>query len=152
MGTNYFFFTRNKEVVLKYFGRSYELVDIPEFGYEIHVAKTSSGWLPLFQAYHNCRSVEDLLTAYKSGEFRIYDEYGEDLSWEDFVKTVLSHNGGVADAIPKKDYKSDLNSPFYDKNMPNHIPVSHFEYGNGMYAYRFFKDRQGYEFIEDAFV
>ena len=149
---NYFFFSKNKSAVRKYFGESYELVDTPDFGYKIHIAKTSSGWLPLFQAHEHSRSVKDLLIAFNSGEFRIFDEYCEEYTWEYFSEHVLKHNGGVNGAVPKMPCKADPKSPFYDCNMPDHIPVSHFEYGKGKFADMFFKDEQGYEFSEGDFT
>ena len=152
MGTNYYFFTRNKEAVRKYFGESFNLVDFPDFGYRIHVAKTSIGWLPLFQAHEHCRSVEEFFAAYQSGKFRIFDECGDELTWESFTEEVLGHNGGVEGAIPKTPFKSNPASPFYDSNMPDHVPVSHFEYGNGNHSDHFFKDPQGYEFSKTDFL
>ena len=111
MGTNYFFFTKNKEAAKRYFGKTYELVDIPDFGYEIHVAKTSIGWLPLFQAHEYCRSVLDLSAAFKSGEFRIYDEYEDEYTWDEFVDRVLRHIGGIDGVIPKKYVKRNNRAP-----------------------------------------
>lgn len=152
MGTNFYFFSKNKTAVRKYFGETYKLVDVPDFGYEIHIAKTSCGWLPLFQAHEHSRSVRDLSNAYSSGEFRIFDEYGEGYTWEKFTERVLLHNGGIDGAVPKKPYKSEPKSPYYDGNMPDQIPVSHFEYGKGKFADMFFKDEQGYEFSEGDFA
>ena len=152
MGTNYYFFTRDKEAVRNYFGESYNLIDFPDFGYSIHIAKTSVVWLPLFQAHERCRSVEGLFAAYQSGKFGIFDEYGDELTWESFTEEVLRHNGGVEGAIPKKTCKDNPDSPFYDSNMPDHVPVSHFEYGNGKHSDHFFKDPKGYEFSRTDFL
>ena len=152
MSTNYYYFIKNKEAIYNFFGRTFSLVDVPEFGYEIHVAKVSCGWIPLFQAHEKCRSVEQLKKAYDRGEFRIIDEYLEELSWEGFTKEVLCHNGGVDGAIPKTPVETNPHSPYHDENMPEHIPVSHFEYANGLYAHHYFKDEQGYEFTREDFV
>lgn len=146
MGTNFYFFTRNKEKCEILAPRSYHLTDDPDFGYEIHIAKTSCGWLPLFQAHDGIRSVADMKKIYDEGDFSIVDEYGDYYDWPAFEDRVLKFNGGVNGAIPKEKIKVDKNSRFYDSNMPDHIPVSHFEYANGYYAKDYFKDPEGYEF------
>lgn len=146
MSTNFYFFTKRKDLCEKYFPFTYQLTDDPDFGYLIHIAKTSCGWLPLFQAHEGCKSVSDLKNIYESGNVKIIDEYSDEYDWSAFDERVLKFNGGIAGAIPQTKYKQDRNSPFYDSNMPDHTPVSHFEYGNGMYAYCYFKDPEGYEF------
>lgn len=151
MGTNFFFFTKNKEAAQRYFGESWFLVDDPELGYSIHIAKISCGWLPLFQAHEKCRSVEDLLNAFSSGEFYIYDDARDRYTWEEFDAEVLHHNGGIDGAIPKKTTNPGKKGLFSDPNMPDHVPVSHFEYGNGRYENHFFTDPKGYEFSEGDF-
>lgn len=118
---------------------------------EQHIAKTSMGWLPIFEASENIRSVADIKTLYDTKKYWIVDEYGEKYNWEQFTERVLKFNGGVAGAIPKSYYTPDPESYFYDKDMPNWTPVSHFEYGNGKYAYMHFKDSEGYEFTEGPF-
>ena len=39
MGTNFYLATKSKETRDKYFGWKYEIVDEPDWGYEIHIAK-----------------------------------------------------------------------------------------------------------------
>jgi hypothetical protein len=152
VGTNFYFFTKDKSAAVHYFGESsYELVDEPQLGYEIHIAKTSCGWLPLFQAHKYCQSVSDMNDAYDSGYFSIYDEYGEEYDWDEFAERVLEFNGGVRGAVQPTLCDCDINSPVYDKDMPEHIPVSHFEYGNGKYASMYFTDDDGYEFTNREF-
>lgn len=150
MGTNFYFFTKNKKAAEQIAPCSYVLVDDPDFGYEIHVAKTSAGWLPLFQGHENgAKSVREYEKAYNSGNFIIYDEYGTSYSWNEFDRRVLQFNGGVRGAIPiTKNIKQihDKKSILFDPDMPDHIPVSHFEYGNGKYANDYFTDKDGYEF------
>lgn len=146
MGTNFYFFSKEKEPCETWFGNTYELSDEQDFGYEVHLAKTSGGWLPLFQAHERCRSVLEMKAIYDTGLFQIKDEYGQLYSWKEFDERVLQFNGGVVGAIPTKPYKQDTSSPFYDKDMPDHTPVSHFEYGHGKYADQYFRDAQGYEF------
>ena len=151
MGTNFYFFTKEKSAAEDRFPVSYELTNDPEFGYRIHIAKTSCGWLPLFQAHANCHSVNEMKTIYDTGFFQIIDEYGERYDWEEFRERVLEFNGGVAGAQPQISVERNKSAPFYDANMPDHIPVSHFEYADGAYAEEYFKDSQGYEFDERWF-
>lgn len=73
---------------------------------EFHIAKTSGGWRPSFQAdpnpelaYHGIEleepeplaigSVDDLKRHYDTGLYRIVDEYGGEYTWEEFEKRVL---------------------------------------------------------------
>lgn len=151
MGTNFYFFTRIKANAEKTAPISYKLVDEPDFGYEIHLAKTSAGWLPLFDSnYNHIKSVKQMKEIYESGDFEIYDEYGDKYNWEEFDKRVLQHNGGVKGAIPVTHYdKGSPNDRYYDPDMPDHTPVSHFEYGNGKYNSLYFADEEGYEFSND---
>lgn len=151
MGVNYFFLSKNKNAVQDFFGESYQLTDTPEFGYRVHIAKASAGWLPLFQAHEKCRSIDDIHSAYNSGEFRIIDDSGEEYSWSEFDKEVLHHNGGIDGAIPKRVHRIDRSNSFVDPDMPDHTPVSHFEYGKGKYTDQFFKDPKGYEFSKGDF-
>lgn len=88
MGTNFYMFTSNKELK-PYFGENAVLVDEPDFGYEIHIAKTSGGWQPCFQAHEHIRSVVDLKLLYDTGGVKIYDEYGNEYDWPGFVERVV---------------------------------------------------------------
>lgn len=154
MGTNFYLFTQNKEHK-ELFGNKLFIVDTPEFGYELHIAKTSCGWLPLFEAHENIKSVKDIKAIYNKGDVRIFDEYGTEYHWDEFVERVLEFDGGTADkrVIEKRDI--DKTSPFYDPEMPDIFPISHFEY-KGITQYpdtlrRYFKDDEGYEFCETEF-
>ena len=119
---------------------------------EIHVCKNSMGWLPLFQAHYNLwESVADIKRHYEMFHPKIFNEYGVELTWEDFEKNVINWNGGYAGAIPKTPHKQDLSLPYSDPDMPAHTPVSHFEYGNGKNAHMYFKDSEGYEFTWSEF-
>ena len=151
MGTNFFIGTADKEARDEYFGWKYELTDRPTWLYEQHIAKTSAGWLPSFEESHSIHSVADIKKLYDTGKFVIYDEYGMYYNWEEFDERVLKFNGGVLGAIPREKVKVDASCAFYDPNMPGYIPVSHFEYANGRYAYEHFKDPEGYEFSRRAF-
>lgn len=133
MGTNFYFHTKNKTIAEKYAGWEYELTDIPDWAYEIHIAKTSCGWLPLFQYRETMPSVKAMKEAYDTGEFKIYDEYNKEYNWKEFDERVLKFNGGIKGIIKPKE----------NENMP----ISHFDYSNGNYAHLYLKDEEGYEFI-----
>lgn len=149
MGTNYYLFTKNKKMAQKYAPYSYVLVDEPCFGYKIHIGKCSMGWLPLFEAHQNgIRSIKGYLEAYNTWKFDIYDEYGRKYDWQEFDEQVLQHNGGIAGVIPREYIRRDKNSIFYDPNLPDWVPISHFDTKN---AEHYFKDEQGYEFTAYEF-
>lgn len=149
MGTNFYLFTKNKKVAQKYAPYSYVLVDEPHFGYKIHIGKCSMGWLPLFEAHSNgIRSIKEYKAAYDTGKFKIYDEYNREFTWPEFDERVLQHNGGVAGVIPKEHIEHHKNLLFYDKDLPDWVPISHFD---TKYAYMYFKDEDGYEFTEGDF-
>ena len=153
MGTNVYFLSRNKYAVLKYFGSSYKLTHHPYCAYQIHVLKRSAGWLPLWQAHDNCKSVADYKKAYDSGFFEIYDEYSEKYTWEKFYDQFAKFNGGVRGAQKLERIQQDKNSPFYDRNLPEYVPISHISGNKQSYKYDFaecydeyFTDPDGYEF------
>ena len=153
MSTNFYMITKNKEMVLKYAPYSYELTDEPYFGYEIHVAKTSCGWLPLFQGHADgINSVAEYKEAYNTGWFRIFDEYNTEYNWDAFEDRVLKFNGGTHEARKLEKIKQNKNAPYYDSRMPDHTPVSHFEYKFDPYfANDYFTDSDGYEFDKRSF-
>lgn len=89
---------------------------------EYHIAKTSCGWLPSFQAYTPCgedderpavHSVADIKALVDSGEYTIIDEYDEEYDWNGFTERVLEYGDEV--------------------NNRTHHP--------------YYKDPQGYEFL-----
>ena len=57
---------------------------------DIHIAKTSAGWKPLFQSNKYFESVEDIKNFYFNNfnTLIIKDEYGTDYTWEEFEKRV----------------------------------------------------------------
>lgn len=105
MGTNYYFFTKSKELAKNYFPSKLMpnqrrcdgavLVDEPEFGYEIHIAKTSAGWVPLFESYvptyKYFSEMEAFYMAHKD-DLTIMDEYGEKFTWDEFKNTMIRHS------------------------------------------------------------
>ena len=151
-------FSKNKEFVKKYAPDAYELTDEPELGYEIHIAKTSAGWLPFFQGHKDgINSVAGYKAAYDSGEFKIYDEYGVEYNWEAFDERVLKFNGGIRGFQKPEKINQDKTSPFYDKSLPDYSPISHIGGSPQSYKYLFrepntiFVDPEGYEFSSTEF-
>ena len=90
MGTNFYLFTNKKEHK-PFFGSKATLVDEPDFGYLLHIAKTSAGWKPCFEAHEHIRSVADLKALYDKGDIRILDEYDYEYNWVAFVERVINH-------------------------------------------------------------
>lgn len=150
--------TKNKELAQQYAPYSYELTDEPYFGYQIHVAKTSCGWLPIWQGHKDgINSVAEYKAAYDTGEFKIYDEYGTEYNWDAFDDRVIKFNGGVLGAKKPEKIEQDKNSRWYDKNMPDYYPVSHISGSPQSYKYDNwfvndnFKDPDGFEFSRSEF-
>ena len=131
MGTNFYLMTKNKEKRDKYFGHKtddgyfigdYELTDNPDWGYTIHIAKTSCGWLPLFQMYKGVfESIQQLKEIYDTGDISIIDEYGDVYDWDKFRKRVLEFNGGKKGVIPIEE-KKDCDG------KPINSPICHIDY------------------------
>lgn len=158
MGTNFYFLTKNKELAETITHGRYEITDTPDWGYEIHIAKTSYGWLPLFQSYaydvkdtNVISSVRRLKEIYNTDEVAIYDEYGTKYNWYEFDKRVLQFNGGTKENREIEQIQYDEDSPLVDKYMPNFVPVSHFEYADGKYTDSMYRDSDGYEFDTSCF-
>ena len=149
MGTNFYFLTKNKSIAEKI--GDFELTDKPDWGYEIHIGKRSGGWLPIFQSHPGIKSVKDYEHYCTMPDVRIYNEYYEELTWDQLKEELIYWNGGVDGAKPKEYYEPDPTFPYHDPNMPNWTPVSHFDYGNGKYAHYYTKDPEGFEFTEGDF-
>lgn len=159
MGTNFYMITKNKELAQYYAPYSYELIDEPYFGYKIHIAKTSCGWIPLFQGHKNgINSVAEYKAAYDTDEFCIYDEYGTEYNWDTFDDRVLKFNGGVRGVKKPERLKIDKGAVFFDKFLPEYGPISHISGNKQSYQYDFtmlpneyFEDQDGYEFDRREF-
>lgn len=157
MGTNFFFFTKDKQAVQEYAPYSYELTDEPEFGYLIHAGKRSYGWIPLWQAHRNgISSVKEYKEAYDSGAFRIIDEYYNEYDWDKFDEEFIQFNGGVSGVMKKVKNTSNKHGLFYDPNIPEYLPISHCSgpdctYRFGWADIDYFKDPEGYEFTSREF-
>lgn len=159
MGTNFYMITKNKELAQYYAPYSYKLVDTPYFGYKIHIAKNSNGWLPLFQGHKDgINSVAEYKAAYESGEFEIYDEYGIQYNWNTFDDRVLKFNGGIRGVQEPEKIEVDRRYWYWDNNLPEYSPVSHIGWNKQSYKYDFaelyndfFEDSDGYEFSTTDF-
>ena len=151
MVTDFYLITKNKVARDKYFRYEYNTTDEPAWGYAIHIARTSDGWLPLFNGWDCFKSIRELKSVYDTGLFTIYDEYGTSYNWEEFDKRVLQFNGGVKGAIAQEKVEQDKNYPYYNSNIMINRPISHFDYASGRYAYRYYTDEDGYEFARSEF-
>ena len=116
MGTNFYMFTQNKQNK-KCFGDKLRIVDEPDFGYEIHIAKTSGGWQPAFEAHESIRSVLDLKEVYDRGDVRIYDEYGTEYDWPTFEERVVNFGD-------ERNYRTAQNNEWSNYSMELHEFIS----------------------------
>lgn len=138
MGTNFYMMTKSKQVADEWFGYDRELTDEPDWGYSIHIAKTSAGWRPLFQAHEKIRSVSDLKLIYEIGDFIIYDEYNEVYTWDEFKKRVIDWNKDNLDACGHI-------KP--DRSKPNFYKMYGYNYSDS----RNFLSADGYDFTNGEF-
>lgn len=101
---------------------------------ERHIGKSSAGWQFFFRGYNEqvvISSFEDWKRELQA-EGRIFDEYGQEISYDDFVKMVEE----------KQNLKSNLN---------------HYDYCIGEAASRGYdmnndwKDKEGYSFCSSEF-
>lgn len=154
MGTNFFFSTKHKEITDLFSTAEYELTERPDLHYEIHLAKTSAGWLPLFEEHALLHSVADIKKFYDvfAPKITIIDEYGQTYNWNEFEERVLKFNGGVVGAMAKFPIVNEPDDKWYDPRLPEYGPVSHFEYRMTFDERQtFFKDPEGYEFCSKSF-
>ena len=110
MGTN--FYLRRKEPRIVYD--------------EYHIAKTSGGWRPSFEAYTpwdydydrrpQVHSVEDIKDLANNGDFTIVDEYGDEYTWDEFVERVLKHCPEGQSHYPGKSYRVYKDKDGYEFN------------------------------------
>ena len=91
MGTNYFHRTNICESCNRY--------------KEVHIGKSSGGWEFSFQGYIDTehlpriKSFEDWKKELQTGN-KIFDEYGREYSYEEFVKLVEDKKGGKFNGKP----------------------------------------------------
>lgn len=81
---------------------------------EYHIAKTSGGWLPSFEAYTPCgewderpavHSVSDIKTLVESGDYVIIDEYDTEYDWDGFTERVLEFGDDFHNRSHHPDFK-----------------------------------------------
>lgn len=114
MGTNYYLFCKDRKSVKEHFDGEYELVDVPDLGYMIHLNKLSCGWLPLFQKHEAFSTFRGLIGfIYDHLEYEIYDEYGNWYSVAGYMKKIIDHCQQEKRALKWKLEKS----PFSGREM-----------------------------------
>ena len=152
MGTNFYFMTRNKNLVHKHFAvehswgvtdEEYRIVESPYLGYEIHLNKLSWGWRPLFQKHKEFDCWDKLEAFYMAhkDDLEIYDEYGEKFEWTDYKKRIFNHAArepeplkwyyGI-DPIDKAFQKAPRTRLYHDRCEPEEadfwVPIDHVKY------------------------
>lgn len=86
IGTNFYLRDDKLYEQVKQFKDTYDIdIQLPE----IHIAKTSYGWKPLFQKNMLFSSVKELKTFYDTSKLQIFDEYDNLYNWEQFTERVL---------------------------------------------------------------
>ena len=92
MGTNFYLFSRDRDLVKEHFDGEYELVDEPDLGYMIHINKLSCGWLPLFQKHEAFSTFNELIAFLDlHRDVEIFDEYGNGYTIGRYVDRVIDH-------------------------------------------------------------
>lgn len=137
MGTNYYMYLKEKKLAAK-LSDHYVLTDDPDFGYSIHLGKTSFGWKPLMEVqrgYHTFKKLEHIVLA--NDNIKIYNEYGEWLTWQEYKDTVVDHSRREPEPC-KWNYRTDevfnpnRKSLYLDRCDPAEAeiwtPFSHAEY------------------------
>lgn len=90
MGTNYYLRPRTQRSPCECCGRPFDVI-------EKHIGKLSLGWEFLFRGYNDIRSFEDwrkyLLVETEEEDSAIYDEYGRELSRNEFLNLARDSKG-----------------------------------------------------------
>ena len=140
---NYYMSTKNKELAEKLFPKKseYWLTDTPDFGYEIHIARRTSGWKTLFQvhrkAYNSVAELESFVFNFED-EFLFYDSYGVAYTAKDFIKELKYLDRNEL-GIVYEDAAPHIN---YTKNVRKIYPFIDIKY---------WEDKDGYDFTEGNF-
>lgn len=141
MGTNFYLITQSKRIKDAYFSDSdYHIVDRPMFGYEVHLAKTSYGWVTLWESHKFYHSISELTKFYMDNQedIFIYDEYFKFYTWDEFKKRVIDWN---------KDNPNACVHINPDRSMPNFNEI----YGRYYDDSRYFISADGYDFCDCEF-
>lgn len=140
MGTNFYFYTRS-QAVAKLMGPRAEPTDRHNDAWELHIAKTSFGWKPIFEEHPLIHSVKDLQKFYADNQTRvtICDEYGQFYSWPEFEERVI--NFGTPKVF-------DRAAGYYTGNWRCEADndCEHMRHWEGEYA-----DPEGYRFSRNEF-
>lgn len=172
MGTNYYMMIRRKNFVEKYFPYEYEIVDIPYFGYQIHIGKRSCGWKPLFHehkhAYDSVEGMKKFIKKYQKS-IRIFDEYEREFTLEELEDNLINwadkqeirYMKHIPEGVPDelfggKKYLIESTKDDYDIIIPfDHIEYErldpykeHWQYEHKSY---YSKDKDGYDFMKGDF-
>lgn len=89
MGTNFSFYNKEVKETIEKLQEKYPDLDlqIPN----LHIAKTSAGWKPLFNKTKYYSSVAEIYKYYHSDDnILIFDEYGTEYDWDAFVERVIN--------------------------------------------------------------
>lgn len=170
LSTNYYMMITNKELVKKYFPNEYQLVDDPYLGYQIHIGKRSMGWLPLFESHKQAYdSVEDMIKFvfdYKPNAVRVFDEYGRRLSTDQLIEELVKWGEYQTVRYMKyipggrvwnqkygwKEYFEESTKDDYDITYPyDHLEYSKFDTGEMWELPTYYRDKDGYNFVEGQF-
>lgn len=95
MSTNYYLFTSDKSIINKY-----KLSCVDEMythnktvlkGYEVHIAKTAGGWVPLFQSHTHINTKQDMLQLLQEPDILLFNEYGKEIQIKEFIEQVVEY-------------------------------------------------------------
>ncbi len=159
MGTNYNLISTDKAWVVKYFGEKYadewSLVDVPFFGYAIHIGKRSDGWKPLFQTHNRAyRSVSEMVAFLRreEGKYKIFDEYCRELDIDGLVTELVywGDNQKVrrlqyVEGMLLEDPKGEIVTPV------DHIEYSRLDVRRSSRRPHYWRDKEGYNFKDGYF-
>ena len=159
MGTNYHLISTDKAWVVKYFGERFadewKLVDVPFFGYSIHIGKRSDGWKPLFQshnrAYRSVTGMMDFLRREK-GKYRIYDEYNKELNIEELKAELVDWGRNqkprklrYVEGMLMEDSEGELFTPV------DHLDYARLDAKRAGRKQHYWRDKDGYNFKDGYF-
>lgn len=171
MGTNFYLFTKNSKIAYRYFRDEFELVDVPELGYEIHIGKRSAGWKPLFQrhdnAYTSVRELKQFIINHND-DLEIFNEYGEKFDLQGLERELINwadnqtvrHLKYVPDGIENvvfgfKEYFVDGTPEDFDIKTPfDHIEYNTLNPGGSEFTSLKYlsHDGDGYDFMVGDFL
>lgn len=169
MSTNYYMMVTSKKLVTKYFPNEYKLVDKPYLRYLIHIGKRSIGWVPLFEAHrHAYDSVENMISfiIIHKNNIQLFDEYNKKLTLEQLIEELVKWGEYQTVRYMKyipggrvwnqkygwKEYFEESTKDDYDIIHPyDHLEYSKFDTDEIWELPTYYKDKDGYNFIEGEF-